>query len=591
MNKQEKIIAMLLGLALAGWLWYTVAEQKKQAAVRQAEARAQAAAQAARPAPVAKSAATPQKQEAAPAAKPAAAKPAKPKAPEKLVTLANEQVSLTLSTRGAVVKSASMLKYATKPGAISKENPVLVLDFAAAPALALEGLEGVESDEDFALAEEGKDFVVFKNDVLTRRITLKPDYQIAVEESFAKPNAEAANRLSLGAVSMGASKNDILSIDSFTLGGRKPHVVHHGDDGESPLKSYLVAMAGGCSGSKSAAGMPVTSSVDYPGCQNWVAVKNRFFVSALAKSSCANAGFRATITRDARQPNYVLKNVAASVIFPGTEAKRDYTLYLGPKKQALLWELGMRDVMEFGMWRWLCYPLVWVLNLFNSMIPNYGVAIILLTILVRLIFWPLTHKSTIGMRKMQEIQPKVKAIQKQFKDNPQRLQQEMMRVYKDNHVNPLSSCLPMLVQIPVFIALFTVLRSAVELRYAPFLWISDLSEPEALFASWFPFGGLNILPLAMAGLTMLQSAFTPSGDNKQQQMMMVMMPLMMLFMFYNFPSALSLYWALSTAFGVAQAWWIKKRYGTPAPRVNADGSINPDSVEMPQTRQMRRHQG
>ena len=185
----------------------------------------------------------------------------------------------------------------------------------------------------------------------------------------------------------------------------------------------------------------------------------------------------------------------------------------------------------------------------------------------------------------------MKELQKKFKDNPQRLQQETWQLYRDNKVNPLSSCLPMLVQIPVFIALFTVLRSAVELRYAPFLWISDLSEPEALFSSWFPFGGLNILPLAMAGLTMLQSAFTPSGDNSQQRMMMIMMPLMMLFMFYNFPSALSLYWALSTAFGVAQAWWIKKRYGAPAARGGADGVVEPDSVEMPQTRQMRRHGG
>ena len=148
-----------------------------------------------------------------------------------------------------------------------------------------------------------------------------------------------------------------------------------------------------------------------------------------------------------------------------------------------------------------------------------------------------------------------------------------------------SSCLPMLVQIPVFIALFTVLRSAVELRYAPFLWISDLSEPEALFASWFPFGGLNILPLAMAALTMLQSAFSPStGDNRQQRMMMVMMPLMMLFFFYNFPSALSLYWMLSTAFGVAQAWWIKKRYGQPTTAGGVEVVDGPH-----QTRQMRRH--
>ncbi len=589
MNKQEKIIALLLGLALAGWLWYTIAEQKKQAEARAKEAVAAQIAQARQP-KTRPAAEAPQAVQPAATPAPEPAKPAKAKAPERLLKLANDQVELTLSTRGAVVKSATMRKYAQKVGPLSDANPALVLDFAAAPALALEGLAGVDADEDFTVAEQGRDFILFKNDVLTRRVTLKADYRIEVSEAFAHPDAAAAHGLSLGAVSMGSSKNDILSIDSYSLGGKKPKVVHHGDDGDSPLKSYLVAMAGGCSGSKSAAGMPVTSTVDYPGSQGWVAVKNRFFVSGLASCTEANRGFRATIMRDPDSQTYVLKSVAASALFAGTPAQRDYTLYLGPKKQALLWDLGMKDVMEFGMWRWLCYPLVWVLNVFNSLIPNYGVAIILLTILVRLLFWPLTHKSTVGMRKMQEIQPLVKEIQAKYKENPQRLQQEMMKVYRENHVNPMSSCLPMLAQIPVFIALFTVLRSAVELRYAPFLWISDLSEPEALFASWFPFGGLNILPLLMAGLTMLQSKFSPStGDNKQQQMMMIMMPLMMLFMFYNFPSALSLYWALSTAFGVAQAWWIHKR-GTPGRKKSPDGALDPDSVEMPQTRQMRRHQ-
>ena len=129
-------------------------------------------------------------------------------------------------------------------------------------------------------------------------------------------------------------------------------------------------------------------------------------------------------------------------------AKRTSVFYVGPKKQSLLWDLGMKDVMEFGMWRWLCYPLVWVLNFFNNMIPNYGVAIILLTILVRLLFWPLTHKSTVGMKKMQELQPKMKEIQAKFKDNPQRMQQETWALYKEYKVNPMSSCLPMLIQIP-----------------------------------------------------------------------------------------------------------------------------------------------
>jgi len=189
------------------------------------------------------------------------------------------------------------------------------------------------------------------------------------------------------------------------------------------------------------------------------------------------------------------------------------------------------------------------------------------------------------MKKMQEIQPLMKEIQAKYKDNPQRLQQETFALYKEHKVNPMSSCLPMLIQIPVFIALFNVLRSAVELRYAPFLWISDLSQPEALFASWFPFGGLNILPILMAVTTGLQSAFTPStGDKKQQQMMMVMMPLMMLFMFYSFPSALSLYWFLSNLFSIGQMWLIRRQTAAQQKVV-----VPMEVIDPPQTRQMRRH--
>lgn len=590
MNKQDKVIAALLGLALLWWMWHSFSETKKAAeessrqAVAAARAVAPASANAAAPAaPVAAP---------APAAKPAEkAAPAKPKAPEQVVTLSNGELELALSSHGAVVKGAKMLGYAKGAGKVSEENPALTFDFSSAPALALEGVPGLDSDSEYSVAERGEDFVVFRNERATRRITLRPDYQVELEETFAAKSV-SANRLSIGAAAMGSSKNDILSIDSMSVApnGRR-EVVHHGSDGDSPLKSYLVGGdMGGCGGSKNAMGIPPSMSVDVVAPQDWVAVKNRFFVFALARSSEANAGFKATMKRDVGVAHYALKSVSASVSFAEVPEKRTSLFYFGPKKQTLLWSLGMKDVMEFGMWRWLCYPIVWLLNAFHTVIPNFGVGIILLTILVRVLFWPLTHKSTVGMRKMQEIQPKLKEIQRLYKENPQRLQQETWQVYRDNKVNPMASCLPMLVQIPVFIALFTVLRSAVELRYAPFLWISDLSEPEALFATWFPFGGLNILPIAMAGLTVLQSAFTPStGDNRQQRMMMVMMPLMMLVMFYNFPSALSLYWALSTAFGVVQTYWIKRKYAPPATDGSGGGAVDPDSVIMP-TRQMRRHQ-
>jgi len=583
MNKQDKIIALLLGLALAGWLVWNFTENRKQAEARAkaaaetAQASLEASKEPAAPAAVAKP------EEPPPAPKPAAPVAA-PRKPERLVALTNGEMVVTLSSRGAVVKGATLLAYAEKAGRIGPENPALTLDFTAAPALALEGVPGLAADADWEVVGTGADFVLFRNAVGTRRVALKAGYRLAVEERLAP--AAAAHTLSLGCMALGASKNDLLSIDSWASGGKEPHVIHHGE--EEPLKGYLVGSAAGCSGSKGVEGIPVSQTVDVPGEQAWVAVKNRFFVTALADCTVKNTGFRATMNRDANRREYALQTVAAAAAFAAVPAERDYTLYIGPKKQSLLWDLGMKDVMEFGMFRWVCYPMVWILNLFDSWIPSYGIAIILLTILVRLVFWPLTHKSTVSMRRMQEIQPKIKAVQQQFKGNPQRLQQETWAVYRENKVNPMASCLPMLVQIPVFIALFNVLRAAVELRYAPFLWIADLSEPEALFASWFPFGGLNILPILMAATMALQSALTPStGDKNQQRMMMVMMPAMMLFMFYSFPSALSLYWTLSQVFSIVQMWWIRRKYGTPAAK--ADGVTVPDAVEMPQTRQMRRH--
>ncbi|MFA7369345.1 MAG: membrane protein insertase YidC, partial [Kiritimatiellales bacterium] len=198
--------------------------------------------------------------------------------------------------------------------------------------------------------------------------------------------------------------------------------------------------------------------------------------------------------------------------------------------------------------------LLWGLKGLEKVVRNYGVAIMLLTVIVRVIFWPITHKGTESMRKMQALQPQLKEIREKFKDNPQRMQQETMQFYKDNKVNPLGGCLPMLIQIPVFIALFVVLRSAVELRFSKFLWVRDLSEPENLFAGMLPFGlPLNILPILMAATMVWQQKMTPSaGDPQQQKMMAIMMPIMMLFFFYTMPSGLVLYWTTSNLIMIVQ---------------------------------------
>lgn len=586
MNKTEKLICLVLGAVLAWYIFSEMGKSKeaaKQAALAQTEIASNRVDRAAREDSDSSSSSNSSVSSASGVARaPKALEAVRPSVPEKIVTLENDEVKLELSTWGAVVKKVTLKKYAKDCGPISEENPPVVLDFSDSPLGAGETVEAFEASE--VTTEEKCNFVKFTSGAKSREILLMnlDSYKLQFRD------VGMSGSISLGAMRMGDSKNDLLSVDSWAMdaGKGKPGVIHHGDD-DSPLKPYLVGgLSGGCSGSKSAAGMPEETTVEYPGAQTWIAVKNRFFVTALASCTEGNAGFSATVKRDMGAANYKPESVSVSVNFKGDVTKRTTTFFVGPKKQSLLWDLGMKDVMEFGMWRWLCYPLVWVLNLFNGWIPNFGVAIILLTILVRLLFWPLTRKSTEGMKKMQELQPLMKEIQAKYKDNPQRLQQETWQLYREKKVNPMSSCLPMLIQIPVFIALFNVLRSAVELRYAPFLWIADLSEPEGLFASWFPFGGLNLLPVLMAVSTALQSYFTPStGDKKQQQMMMVMMPAMMLIMFYSFPSALSLYWFLSNIFSIVQMWLIRRQTAAKQAEV-----LTPEVIDPPQTRQMRRHQ-
>ena len=576
MNKTEKLICLLLGVVLAWYVWNEMGrakERQKYLAEQAAIAATNVTAEAAAPQPSAPEAAASANSGTNADAEPA---PALPATPEKIVVLESDDVKLELSTWGAVVKKVTLKRYAKDRGEISDENPPVVFDFSDSP------LGAGASVEAYDVAEEKPGSVKFTCGAKSRVISLGANYRIELEDDG------IGGPLSLGLMRMGDSKNDLLSVDSWAMdaGKGKEGVLHH-CEGDSPLKGYLIGgLSGGCSGSKSAEGMPERAAVPFPGAQKWVAVKNRFFVTALCSSTAANTGFETTVVRDMSAANYRPASVSARVSLADGAEKRTSVFYVGPKKQSFLWDLGMKDVMEFGMWRWLCYPLVWVLNFFNNLIPNYGVAIILLTILVRLLFWPLTHKSTVGMKKMQELQPKMKEIQAKFKDNPQRLQQETWALYREAKVNPMSSCLPMLIQIPVFIALFNVLRSAVELRYAPFLWIGDLSEPEGLFASWFPFGGLNILPILMAVSTGLQSAFTPStGDKSQQKMMMIFMPAMMLFMFYSFPSALSLYWFLSNLFSIVQMWIIRRQT---AAKSN-DAVITPEVIDPPMTRQMRRH--
>jgi YidC/Oxa1 family membrane protein insertase len=306
---------------------------------------------------------------------------------------------------------------------------------------------------------------------------------------------------------------------------------------------------------------------------DWVAVKNKYFAQILTPDGGGEKvvvhAARMALPAEAADPtfkpkNAIVREISASLLLPelylgaGEVFTRAIQYYVGPKKYLELSKNGLHqvDVMEFGMWAPVGKLLLKIMNGIHDYLwpHNYGIAIILLTILVRIVFWPVTRKSTESMKKMQEIQPLVKAVQAKHKDNMQKQQQEIMALYKEHKVNPLGGCLPMLIQIPVFIALFVVLRSAIELRFAHFLWIGDLSQPENLLKGMLPFGlSLNLLPILMAATMAWQQRLTPSASaDPNQQKIMMFMPIMMLVMFYTFASGLALYWTTQNVLMIVQ---------------------------------------
>jgi YidC/Oxa1 family membrane protein insertase len=210
---------------------------------------------------------------------------------------------------------------------------------------------------------------------------------------------------------------------------------------------------------------------------------------------------------------------------------------------------------------------VWLLRALYALIPNYGVAIILLTILVRVVTAPLTARQMRSMKRMQGLQPRIKALQEKYADDRQQQSAEMMKIYKESGVNPLGGCLPILLQFPVFVGLYYALQSSIELRQAPFFgWIQDLSAPETLFTIPGIDLPVRLLPVIMGGSMVLQQKLSPQpgADPAQQRMMMTIMPVMFTVLFYQFPSGLVLYWLVSNLLASGHQYWLTR---TPTPAV------------------------
>ncbi|MBU8901346.1 MAG: membrane protein insertase YidC [Victivallales bacterium] len=239
----------------------------------------------------------------------------------------------------------------------------------------------------------------------------------------------------------------------------------------------------------------------------------------------------------------------------GKEETFSFKCYNGPKiiSQLAKFDKKAPEIMNLswgGPMDWIAEKLLSFLVYLKGLCGSYGWSIIIITVMVRMLFWPVTQKANKSMKKMQKLQPQMKEIRAQYKDDPQTMNAKVMELYRTEKVNPLGGCLPILMQIPVFIALYSTLNGAVELRQVPFWWIQDLAKPDTV-ATIF---GLAINPLiiAMTGLMVLQQRLTPAAMDPAQQKMMMFMPVVMLFMLYSLPAGLTLYWTVSQSLAILQ---------------------------------------
>lgn len=308
-------------------------------------------------------------------------------------------------------------------------------------------------------------------------------------------------------------------------------------------------------------------TVESEGFVDWVAVKDRHF-SVIVKPKDAGAfkGFAEGLGEHRFRAALVSPRISLA---PGASASYEFLLYMGPTEIDILEPLGLGGIVNFGKLDGIGRFLVGALEMLNKVFRNYGLSILILTLLINLLLFPLTRQSFMSMKRMQTIQPHINKLREQYKKNPERLNKETMELYKKHKVNPFGGCLPMLIQMPVFIALYVALSKAVILVNAGFLWMNDLSSPDKVI---FPFAlpmvgnSIHVLPLLMSAAMFCQQKYagmmpTEGQDPamaQQQKMMAVMMPVIFGFIFYSMPSGLVLYWLTNTLFMTAYQLSLKR---------------------------------
>ncbi len=298
----------------------------------------------------------------------------------------------------------------------------------------------------------------------------------------------------------------------------------------------------------------------------WIAYQDRYFITSILPSPPLEATFRLVLNNQNLASQLV---TPVESLTPGTRNTHSFQVYVGPKSASILKSFGreLDRAVDFGMFDIIAKACLWLMNHIYGIIPNYGVAIIIMTLLIKILLWPLGSKSYKSMTEMKKIQPLMAEIREKHKNDKRKMNEEMMGLYRTYKINPMGGCLPMVVQIPVFFALYRMLYEAIELRHAPFIgWINDLSAPDRLFRFDFsvPFMqepyGIPVLTLIMGGTMFLQQKMSPPMGDPAQAKMMMLMPVIFTVIFINFSSGLVLYWLVNNILSIAQQYYIQKKY-------------------------------
>ena len=481
---------------------------------------------------------------------------------ERTETLRNSDVELHLTNRGGGISEAILPNYPAE-----HEESVTLNSSARLPIGAIVDDPAAPLLPEYTMAREA--------DTVTLEYVTPEQVTVRKKFSFATTNEKKENflaNLDVDFVNRG-TKPYANPGYFFTIGSAVP--IHAND---YPSYTRLVWLTGG--GTKGidvgwfGAGGGLLGIGQHPArpyyTQNissaeWVAASSQFFTSlVIPLTGKADAVWGKRFDLDPARKTYGLEgamHLPGFRVEPGQTYSARFQLYLGPKLYHRLAQLehNEADVMEFGVFKIICQALLNILNTLHSFLGNYAAAILALTTIVKLSLWPLQNKATGSMRRMSALSPKIQELREKYKDDPTRMNQEVMKLYKEYGINPVGGCLPMLIQIPIFFGLFTMLRQAVELRGASFLWIKDLSQPDTV--GHLPILGwpINVLPLIMAATSFWMTHLTPKSGDPTQQRMMMFMPIIFIVFCYNFAAALALYYTAQNLFSILQLYQNRKQ--------------------------------